>query len=284
MKWQRGHKSENVIDRRGARRRTTQVAAGGGGIVAILLTLFFGTDILGGGGVPGAGGTAAVSGATPGGAVVADQDKELVAFVSFVIDDIQAFWAKELPRSGGTWTPAKLVLFSDEVQSACGLSSAASGPFYCPADQLAYIDLGFYRVLKDRLGSPGDFAQAYVLAHEIGHHIQNITGVANRVYAARQRDPANANALSVRQELQADCYAGVWAHSTAQRDILERGDIEEGLTAASSIGDDTLQKQAGGRVRPESFTHGSSAQRVKWFRRGFASGRMADCDTFSGDL
>jgi len=285
MKWQRGHKSDNVIDERGGqsgRRRTTQIAAGGGGIVAIVLALLFGTDLFGG---AGGGGTAAVGGAKAGAtATVSKQDEELVSFVSFVLDDIQGFWAEELPKNGQRWQPAKLVLFSDEVRSACGMQSAATGPFYCPADQLAYIDLGFYRVLKERLGAPGDFAQAYVLAHEIGHHIQNLTGVASRVHAERQRDPSSANAMSVRQELQADCYAGVWAHSTKRRDLLERGDIEEGLNAAESIGDDTLQKRAGARVRPESFTHGTSAQRMKWFKRGFDTGKMSACDAFAGEL
>ena len=274
MKWQRGHQSDNVIDQRGARRRTTRVAMGGGGIVALILALVFGQDFVGGGG-------AALPGSAPDTAGVADQDKELVEFVSFVIDDIQGFWAQEVPRAGGRWKAAKLVLFSDEVESACGLSSAASGPFYCPADQLAYIDLGFYRLLKERFGAPGDFAQAYVLAHEIGHHVQNLLGVAGKVRAAQERDPSQVNALSVRQELQADCFAGIWAHSTAQRELLEKGDIEEGLTAAAAIGDDTLQKQAGVHVRPESFTHGSSAERVRWFERGYASGILADCDTFA---
>ncbi|TNF22663.1 MAG: hypothetical protein EP329_28330 [Deltaproteobacteria bacterium] len=282
MKWERGYKSDNVIDQRGARRRATGFAAGGGGLVAIVLALLFGTDLFSGGATAPTGATASGQGGAQ--ATVSKQDQELVSFVSFVLDDIQGFWAKELPKNGQTWRPAKLVLFSDEVSSACGLQSSATGPFYCPADQLAYIDLGFYRVLKDRLGAPGDFAQAYVLAHEIGHHVQNLTGVAARVHAARQRDPDGANAMSVRQELQADCYAGVWAHSTARRDLLERGDLEEGLNAASHIGDDALQKQAGARVRPETFTHGSSAQRTKWFKRGFESGRMDACDTFSGPL
>lgn len=279
MKWQRDHKSDDVIDRRGVSTQTAKIAAGGGGLVALILALIFGPDALQGTGLaPPTGGAVGQEVAAP---PADDKDKELVAFVSFVLDDIQAFWAKELPRIGGPWQKAKLVLFTDTVASACGHQTAATGPFYCPGDQYAYIDLGFYRVLKERLGAPGDFAQAYVLAHEIGHHIQNLRGTSTEVHLAQQRDPANANALSVRLELQADCYAGVWAHSTARRELLERGDLEESLRAASSIGDDTLQKQAGGAVRPESWTHGSSAQRLAWFKRGFESGRAEACDTFA---
>ncbi|MCA9556619.1 MAG: neutral zinc metallopeptidase, partial [Myxococcales bacterium] len=179
---------------------------------------------------------------------------------------------------------AKLVLFSGKTGTACGLGESATGPFYCPGDQQAYIDLAFFNELSRRLGAPGDFAQAYVLAHEIGHHVQNLTGASARVHKAPQSQQKGANGLSVRLELQADCYAGVWAHSTKAQGLIEAGDLEEALTAAAAIGDDTLQRNATGTVRPETFSHGSSAQRAKWFRRGFDSGDPGACDTFSGSL
>ncbi|MFY0573257.1 neutral zinc metallopeptidase [Cystobacter fuscus] len=182
---------------------------------------------------------------------------------------------------GVRYVEPRLVLFSDAVESACGFQESAVGPFYCPGDQRVYLDLGFFQELDERFGAPGDFAQAYVVAHEVGHHVQNLLGVSERVQARRARSRADANALSVLQELQADCFAGIWAHhAQKQRQVLERGDIEEGLTAASAIGDDTLQRRAGGHVVPESFTHGSSAQRVSWFRRGFEQGSLEACDTF----
>jgi predicted metalloprotease len=210
-----------------------------------------------------------------------EREEPLVQFMSFVLDDAQATWATLIPER---YQEAQLVLFTDAVQSACGLGQSATGPFYCPADQKVYLDLGFFREMHERLGAGGDFAQAYVLAHEIGHHVQTITGVEGRVRNLQQSNPGVANELSVRMELQADCYAGIWAHGTARRDLLEGGDIEEGLNAAQSIGDDRLQRMQTGVVRPESFTHGSSAQRMAWFRRGLDSGRPTACDTFSGDI
>jgi predicted metalloprotease len=208
------------------------------------------------------------------------REEPQVQFVSFVLDDAQNTWTAILRQQGKDYSPAKLVLFRDAVRSACGSARSATGPFYCPADQKVYIDLGFYDELKQRFGAPGDFAQAYVLAHEIGHHVQNLLGIDRQVRRAQQTDPSRRNALSVRMELQADCLAGVWGHSTAQRNILEQGDVEEGLNAAAAVGDDRLQRQAGGTVSPESFTHGTSEQRANWFRRGLSEGRLSSCNTF----
>ncbi len=209
------------------------------------------------------------------------EEDRLVQFVSFVLDDAQNTWRQLLP---GRYQDAKLVLFRDQVQSACGYGRATSGPFYCPGDQKVYIDLGFYDELRRRFGAPGEFAQAYVLAHEIGHHVQNITGIEPQVRRAMQSRPDLQNELSVRLELQADCFAGVWGHSTARRQILEEGDAEQALNAAAAIGDDRIQRMSEGWVQPETFTHGSSAQRVQWFKRGLQSGDMRDCDTFNGRI
>ena len=209
------------------------------------------------------------------------KEHQAVQFVSFVLDDAQTTWDKLLPDQAHVpYHHAKLRLFRDAAESGCGYAQAASGPFYCPEDERVYIDLGFYDELRTRFGAPGDFAQAYVLAHEIGHHVQKILGTTDKVHEAMQSDQRNANEYSVRLELQADCYAGVWAHSTQQRNILESGDVEEGLNAAASVGDDRLQRMAGRRVNPDSFTHGSSRERVSWFRRGFEDGRISACDTF----
>jgi hypothetical protein len=220
----------------------------------------------------------------PAGAPVnaSPEEQRLVEFVSFVLDDAQAVWDSVLPANGAQYRPARLVLFRDAIQSACGFAESATGPFYCPADEKVYIDLGFYQELQERFGAPGDFAQAYVLAHEIGHHVQNVLGTEGEVRRLRSQRPDIANELSVRLELQADCYAGVWAHSTAQRQLLERGDVEEGLGAAAAVGDDRIQRMGGGRVTPEGFTHGSSEQRMRWFRQGMDSGRPKSCDTFGG--
>jgi predicted metalloprotease len=208
-------------------------------------------------------------------------EHQAVQFVSFVLDDAQSTWDKILPEQAQTpYHHAKLRLFRDAAESGCGFAQAASGPFYCPEDERVYIDLGFYDELKTKFGAPGDFAQAYVLAHEIGHHVQKILGTTDKVHEAMQSDRPNANEYSVRLELQADCYAGVWAHTTQQRNILESGDVEEGLNAAASVGDDRLQRMSGRRVNPDSFTHGSSQDRVAWFRRGFENGRISACDTF----
>ncbi len=206
----------------------------------------------------------------------AAEQKE-VQFVSFVLDDVQSTWPKLVPQ----YRHAKLVLFRDDLNSACGLAQTATGPFYCPSDEKVYLDLGFFDELKNRFGASGEFAQAYVIAHELGHHVQKILGTESTVRAAQQRNPQLANDLSVRLELQADCYAGVWGNSTEQRNILEAGDVESGLQAAAAVGDDHIQKMTTGEVMPEKFTHGTSAQRVQWFKQGLTTGRVDACDTFS---
>lgn len=213
------------------------------------------------------------------------QEKELVDFVAVVLADTEETWTTLFRQKGKTYQEPRLVLFRDAVASACGMAQSAVGPFYCPDDQQIYIDLGFFDQLQNRFQAPGDFAQAYVIAHEVGHHVQTLLGISGKVQAARNKlGKAEGNELSVRQELQADCLAGVWAnHANRTRQLLEVGDVEEGLTAASAIGDDTLQKQSQGYVSPDSFTHGSSTQRVKWFRIGLASGDMDSCDTFNNE-
>jgi uncharacterized protein len=278
MRWSPGHRSANVEDRRGGGGRLIR-GAGGMGIgtlvILLILSLVFKRDffsLVGAGGVD----TASETAAGPP-AETTPEEEELVSFVSFVLDDAQKVWQQQL---GTSYRPAKLVLFRDAVQSACGFAESATGPFYCPGDEKVYIDLGFYQELQQRFGAPGDFAQAYVLAHEIGHHVQNLLGTEAEVRRARTMRADQANELSVRLELQADCYAGVWGHSTAQRQLLDQGDVEEGLGAAAAVGDDRLQRMGGGRVVPESFTHGSSEQRQQWFRRGLENGRPDDCDTF----
>ena len=199
-----------------------------------------------------------------------------VEFVTFVFNDVQRTMEQTVPN----YRRAKLVLFRDGTQSGCGAAESAMGPFYCPADEKVYIDLGFYDELKRRFGAPGQFAQAYVLAHEVGHHIQKLMGIESQVRRLQQANPAKENSLSVRMELQADCFAGVWGHSTAQRNLLEKGDVESGLGAAAAVGDDRIQQMSGSRVSPERFTHGSAAQRVQWFKTGMESGSLAACDTF----
>ncbi|MCI5160615.1 MAG: hypothetical protein D3917_01035 [Candidatus Electrothrix sp. AX5] len=210
-------------------------------------------------------------------------EKELVDFVSVVLADTESTWSTLFQQQGKTYQEPRLVLFRDAVKSACGMAESATGPFYCPGDQQVYIDLGFFDQLKNRFKAPGDFAQAYVIAHEIGHHVQKLLGISDKVHSARKKSSkVEGNKLSVLQELQADCFAGVWAYHAGNQDLLEEGDLEEGLAAATAIGDDTLQKQAKGYVSPDSFTHGSSAQRVQWFKIGLASGKMDSCNTFSG--
>jgi predicted metalloprotease len=205
----------------------------------------------------------------------------MVQFVSFVLDDANTTWARVLEDRGVRYEPARLVLFRNGVQSGCGVAQSAMGPFYCPMDQKVYVDLGFYDELARRFGAPGDFAQAYVLAHEIGHHVQHVLGTDVKMQQAQRQNPGAANQLSVRLELQADCYAGVWGHSTGQRQILEKGDIEEGLAAAAAVGDDRIQRQTTGSINVDSFTHGSSEQRMSWFRRGLSNGRPEECNTFA---
>jgi uncharacterized protein len=205
-----------------------------------------------------------------------------VQFVSFVLDDVQGTWQNLLPAQGSKqYRHAKLVLFRDSMESACGQAETATGPFYCPGDEKVYLDLGFFDELKSRFGAPGEFAQAYVIAHEIGHHVQKLLGIEGKVQRMRQSNPAEANPLSVRLELQADCFAGVWAMSTEQRKIIDRSDVEAAMRAAAAVGDDRLQKMATGHVRPESFTHGSSQQRTQWFQSGLNSGQISACDTFA---
>jgi predicted metalloprotease len=213
------------------------------------------------------------------------QEAKEVQFVSFVLDTAEATWAKILPATTGTaWRNAKLVLFRDATQTGCGVGQTAMGPFYCPVDQKLYIDLAFFDELRSRFGAPGEFAQAYVLTHELGHHVQHLLGIDASVRRAQQRDPSAANDLSVRLELQADCFAGVWGHATQGEGILEAGDLESGLNAAAAVGDDRIERQTTGHVNTDTFTHGSSAQRVQWFRRGFDSGQPKDCDTFNGAI
>jgi len=210
-----------------------------------------------------------------------ERERTEVLFVSFVLDDVQKNWDRTLP--GQTHTPyhhARLVLYRDSFPSACGRASMATGPFYCPADEKVYLDLEFFNELKRRLGAPGDFAQAYVIAHEIGHHVQKLLGTEAKIQRLRHENPGEANPLSVRLELQADCYAGVWAHSTEQRKIVNQADVSSAMRAAAAVGDDRLQRMGRGYVNPESFTHGTSDQRVHWFRRGFDTGEISACDTF----
>lgn len=291
MRWERGSDRGNVEDRRGE--------GGGGGFgrgggfklglggIAILLVLSLLTGknflaILGPGGI---GGALAPGGGSNEPYQPTAQEEELADFVTFVLNDAQAVWQQVLPRSAGQqYQDARLVLFADTVESGCGYAQAAMGPFYCPMDQKVYIDLGFYQELKSRFGAPGDFAQAYVLAHEVGHHVQNILGIAEQVHAARQNNPSQANALSVRMELQADCLAGIWAQTTQRRELLDAGDVEEGINAAAAVGDDRIQKQSTGYVNPEGWTHGSAKQRVAWFMQGYQSGDIKSCDTFNNQI
>jgi len=212
-----------------------------------------------------------------------EQERPEVQFVSFVLDDVQKNWDRTLSSQNGVqYRHAKLVLFRRSFPSACGMAQTAIGPFYCPGDEKVYLDLGFFDELKQRFGAPGEFAQAYVIAHEIGHHVQKLLGIEQKVQSLRQRNPQEANPLSVRLELQADCFAGVWGHSTEQRNIINENDVNAGLRAAAAVGDDRLQRAGQGYVNPESFTHGSSAQRVQWFRRGLDAGRISACNTFGG--
>lgn len=253
------------------------VAIGLGGLAVLgIASLLLGQDLitpfLTGGGGPTPGGMA-----PGGGAVAPAANDEMTQFVSFVLDDCQGTWRGIL---GPRYRDARLVLFSGATSSGCGPADAGTGPFYCPADENVYIDLSFYGELQRRFGAPGDFAQAYVLAHEIGHHVQNLLGTEARVRAMQRADPSRENELSVRMELQADCYAGVWAHSTSRRALLEEGDVEEAMRAASAVGDDSIARMSGTRIRPETFTHGDAASRMQWFRTGMSTGSFEACDTF----
>jgi len=282
MRWRDGRRSSNIEDRRGARAAPRLLGGGIGAIVVILLALYFGVDPTPllrelESGPPSSGGKQP----TP-----ADlREDPLADMVAVVVADTEDVWTRLFELEGRTYQAPTLVLFSGATRSACGLGQAAMGPFYCPADQKAYIDLAFYEQLHTRFRAPGDFAQAYVIAHEVGHHVQNLLGISDEVRRLQQELPAaEGNALSVRLELQADCLAGVWAlRADEARDILEAGDVEEALNAASAIGDDTLQRQSTGTVVPESFTHGTSEQRQRWFRAGLGSGDPDSCDTFSAE-
>ena len=285
MRWIPGGRSSNLEDERGASPDSGGFRGGGGGrrvgfgglIVLIVLSVVFKKDLVSpfvglGGGAQGA----ETSRANGGGALQDSTEENKVLFMSTVLDSAQMGWRRKLQG----YQDAKLVLFRNAINSACGFAEAATGPFYCPGDQKVYIDLAFFDQLDRQFGAPGDFAQAYVLAHEIGHHVQNLMGTERQLRDAQQRDPRRKNELSVAMELQADCYAGVWAYQAARNKQLEPGDLEEGLSAAAAVGDDRLQKMGTGRVNPESFTHGSSAERSRWFKRGFDSGDPNQCETF----
>jgi uncharacterized protein len=277
VRWTPGQRSRNIEDRRAASMGARAVPLGIGGIVLLfILSLVTGRDMVSP--VLQQQATAPRQGPVEGPLRASPQEEQRVDFVSFVLDDIQATWPKVL---GNRYRAATLVLFRGATPSACGMGESAMGPFYCPGDQKVYLDLEFFDQLDRRFGAPGDFAQAYVIAHEIGHHVQNLLGIERQVRAMQQRSPRQANALSVLMELQADCFAGIWGHSTGRRNLLDAGDVEEGMRAAAAIGDDTLQRQTAGRVRPESFTHGSAAQRVEWLRRGMQAGDLQQCDTFA---
>lgn len=294
MLWERGRRSENIEDRRGAgpglpipvgRGARIGGIGGLGAVVLLLIGLFLGVDpsvILQGGG-PGYVEEPRSTGAPSS----SPEEDRLKDFVSVVLADTEDAWNTIFAGMGRDYREPTLVLFTGAVRSACGSASAAVGPFYCPADQKVYLDLDFFRELDRRFGAPGDFAQAYVVAHEVGHHVQNLLGIADRVHAARARlDERSGNQLSVRMELQADCLAGVWANRGQRRGTnirLEPGDVEEGLNAAARIGDDAMQRRSQGYVVPDAFTHGSSAQRVRWFHRGLETGRLDACDTFNTD-
>lgn len=285
MRWRKVGRSQNVEDRRGGRGgggigRGMKVG-GGGAIILVILGLFLGQDLTGliGGQGPGIGSQGS---GQSGGTRNMPANDDASKFVSAILKTTEDVWTPLFAEAGKTYQPPKLVLFEDQVRSACGSTSSAAGPFYCPGDYQAYIDLDFFGELQ-RMGAGGDFAGAYVLAHEVGHHVQNLLGVSMSVQQRqRQVGKVEANDLSVRAELQADCYAGVWAHHAhKQMQLLEPGDLEEGMNAAAKIGDDALMKNAGRRVRPESFTHGSSEQRQEWLLQGLKTGDPNQCDTFN---
>ena len=273
MRWRNPRRSDNVQDRRGM--RVPMVGGGIAGLIILVISVLLGGD-------PGAilnGGTNTASN-FDGTSMSSEEEQQLADFVSIVLADTEDSWNSILAQEGVDYREPTLVLFTDAVESQCGVAQSAVGPFYCPLDETIYIDLSFYKDLKDRFGAPGDFAQAYVIAHEVGHHVQNQLGIMEEVQNAQQQadSQAEANQLSVMLELQADCLAGIWGyHAERSRDVLESGDVEEGLNAASSIGDDRLTQ---GRVSPDSFTHGTSEQRVNWFRTGLESGDIDTCNTF----
>jgi uncharacterized protein len=287
MRWTPGDISGDIIDRRGGGGGGFGFGSGptigcGGAIILLVLSLLTGRNFFAL--FDGSGGGGAVQQAPAGQSIPptseSPEERQRMEFLSDVLDGSQGTWAQIFQQEGVQYQKAKLVVFRDLTQTACGMGQAASGPFYCPADGQVYLDLSFFDELDRRFGAPGDFAQAYVVAHEIGHHVQNLLGTSDRVQEAMQRDRRNANEYSVRLELQADCYAGIWAHNAQRENVLEAGDVEEGLAAASAVGDDRLQEMSGRGVNPDSFTHGSSEQRREWFMRGLKSGQIRDCDTF----
>ena len=281
MRWKGGRRSSNIEDRRGQRAAPKLLGGGIGTIAIVLVAMYFGVDPAPLLDAVQTGGQTSTTGSRP-----TSQDLKndpLADMVSVVVADTEDVWAEIFAEQGQRYAPPTLVMFTGRTSSACGLGQAAMGPFYCPADKYAYIDLSFYDTMRTRFSAPGDFAQAYVIAHEIGHHVQNLLGISGKVHSMkRQLSKAEGNALSVRLELQADCLAGVWANRADRaRNILESGDVEEALNAASAIGDDTLQRQSQGTVVPESFTHGTAAQRQRWFRTGLQTGDVDSCDTFA---
>jgi uncharacterized protein len=290
MWWREGRRSENIEDRRGISSLSRGVRVGGAGglgvLVLVVLAMVFGIDpreVLQEGPSVDSPYVSVPPSHDPGGAVSGHD--ELRDFVAVVLGDTEDTWQEVFRRAGRTYEAPKLVLFSGAVQSGCGVAGSAIGPFYCPLARKVYLDLSFFRELRERFRAPGDFAQAYVIAHEVGHHVQNLLGISQKVQELRlQLSSAEANQLSVRVELQADCLAGVWGHHADKgRQMLDAADVEEGLNAASALGDDRLQRRAQGYVVPESFTHGSAAQRAHWFRQGFAAGDLRRCDTLSKD-
>ena len=285
MRWTPGGRSDDIEDDR------DQSGGGGGGfnfggihigivgfLVLLVLSLVFKRNFLS---LAGLGGVSSPTPINQPDTARDQREEPLVQFVSFVLDDAQKTWTQILSQQSVPYRHAKLVLFRDRIDSACGLAQSSSGPFYCPRDEKVYIDLGFYDELRQRFGAPGEFAQAYVLAHELGHHVQKLIGVEEKVHAAQERNPRAANQLSERLELQADCFAGVWGHSTDQRKLLDPDEVREGLNAAAAVGDDRLQRMAGRSVNPETFTHGTSQQRMDWFQKGFSTGDMKACNTFA---
>jgi predicted metalloprotease len=299
MKWSRGHTS-GIEDRRaeGGLGGLGGFGMGGGGgipipvgiggtgglivvVIIVVLNLLASSGSSGGlgGALQPVGGQAAVD---PSSSVDLSNNGDLVQFAGYVLDDTNQLWADTFQRAGKAYTPTRMVLFTNASRSGCGPADSQTGPFYCPLDQKVYLDLGFFQELSDRFGAPGDFAQAYVIAHEVGHHVQQQTGIEQQVQDLEQQDPTQRNALSVKVELQADCLAGVWAYSVYKRGDLDPGDVDEALTAASAVGDDRIQKAAGQRVNPETWTHGSAAERSSWFKKGMAAGDPGACDTFSG--
>jgi uncharacterized protein len=288
MRWKPGRGYKQIEDRRGRGGAALPIGVGGGGIGLVVLVAYLLISALGGGGgglpidpnVP----AFPAAPASEGEELKPREGDEAAQFVAFITDDVQDSWARLFAEAGRQYEPTKLVLFTQATQSGCGAASSATGPFYCPLDRKVYIDLGFFEELSRRFGAPGDFAQAYVIAHEFGHHVQTLLGIERDVRQAQQEHPEDANELSVRMELQADCFAGVWGHSAFEDDLLTSGDLQEGLAAAAAIGDDRIQESTRGRVDPESFTHGSSEQRVEWFRRGFDTGDPNACETFDADI